>query len=120
LYVNESTQRRVWQYDLSPQGETANKRLLVQFADGGLDGMRCDIQGNLYITRYGNGVVAVVSPEGVVLREVALGGRNCSNIAFGGPDGRTCYVTLQDTGAVETFRADIAGRAWALAQRRSE
>lgn len=117
LYVNESAQRRVWQYDLSPQGEISNKRLLIEFPDYGLDGMRCDAQGNLYVTRYGKGVVAVVAPDGQVLREIALHGKNCSNIAFGGPDGRTCYVTLQDAGNVETFRVDVPGRAWQLAQR---
>ena len=53
LYVNESIQRNVWAYDLARDGEISNKRLLIQFADFGMDGMRCDIDGNLYITRHG-------------------------------------------------------------------
>ena len=116
LYVNESAQRNVWAYDLSPEGEVSNKRLLIQFPDFNMDGMRCDIEGNLYITRHGKGTVAKLSPAGEVLLEVQLTGKLCSNIAFGGPDGRTCYVTMADLGNVEVFRADLPGRSWQLFQ----
>ena len=119
LYVNESNQRNVWAYDLSTAGEVSGKRLLIRFDDFGLDGMRCDVAGNLYITRYGKGVVAVVSPEGVLLREVDLASTRPTNIAFGGPDGRTAYVTTQDRGNVETFRVELPGRSWALRQQGS-
>jgi len=118
LYVNESAQRNLWAYDLSASGEVSGKRLLLQFPDFGMDGMRCDGAGNLYITRYGKGTVAVVSPQGKVVREVQLTGRRPSNICFGGPDGRTCYVTLADRGNVEVFRTDTPGRSWKLFQRR--
>lgn len=116
LYVNESAQRNVWAYDLSPDGVISNKRLLIQFADFNMDGMRCDVEGNLYITRHGKGTVAKLSPAGEVLLEVALTGKLCSNIAFGGPDGCTCYVTMADRGNVEVFRVDIPGRSWQLFQ----
>lgn len=116
LYVNESAQRNVWAYDLSPEGDVSNKRLLIQFPDFNMDGMRCDIEGNLYITRHGKGTVAKLSPTGEVLLEVQLTGKLCSNIAFGGPDGRTCYVTMADRGNVEVFRADLPGRSWQLFQ----
>ena len=116
LYVNESVQRNVWVYDLSPQGEISNKRLLIKFDDFGMDGMRCDVEGNLYITRHGKGTVAIVAPDGNLIKEVTTEGKKPSNIAFGGPAGRTCYVTLQDRGNIETFKADNPGRAWALKQ----
>lgn len=118
LYVNETIQRNVWAYDLSPEGKISNKRLLIQFPDFGLDGMRCDVEGNLHIARFGKGVVAKVSPEGEVLLEVAVSGKNPSNIAFGGSDGRTCYVTLLGQGSVDVFRADRPGRSWRLYQER--
>lgn len=116
LYVNESAQRNIWAYDLSPEGDISNKRLLIQFPDFNMDGMRCDIEGNLYVTRHGKGTVAKLSPAGEVLLEVKLTGKLCSNIAFGGPDGRTCYVTMADRGNVEVFRADLPGRSWQLFQ----
>jgi gluconolactonase len=116
LYVNESVQRNVWAYDLSGEGKVSNKRLHHQFADGGMDGMRCDANGNLYITRWGKGEVAVLSPAGKVIQTVQLKGKNVSNICFGGKKGKTCYVTLQDRGCLETFNADFPGREWVMMQ----
>ena len=121
LYVNESAQLNVWAYDLSPDGRPSNKRLLLKFPDFGLDGMRCDVDGNLYVTRWGKGTVAKVSPQGKVLLEVALAGKRPTNIAFGGPDGRTAYVTVADPDHrnIETFRVERPGREWAPARRAS-
>ncbi|QJD66773.1 SMP-30/gluconolactonase/LRE family protein [Xanthomonas campestris pv. badrii] len=110
LYVNESMSRKVWVYDRQDDGSLRNKRLLITFPDFGMDGMRCDTDGNLYIARYDAGQVAVVSPAGKLLRTIALKGRKASNIAFGGTDGKQVVVTLQDRGAVETFRSDRPGR----------
>lgn len=111
LYVNESVQRKVWAYDLTADGSIINKRLLLQFPDHGMDGMRCDSEGNLYITRHGKGTVAMVSPQGEVLREIVLTGKKPSNITFGGTDGKTCYVTLQDRGCFEQFRVAYPGKS---------
>jgi sugar lactone lactonase YvrE len=109
LYVNESVQRRIWVYDLSPEHELSNKRLLVEFADFGLDGMRADQQGNLYIARYGKGTVAVVSPQGTLLAEIKLSGEFPTNVAFGGCDGKQLFITMQKSGAIETINVDFAG-----------
>jgi gluconolactonase len=117
LYVNESVQRNVWKYDIDKTtGAVKNKRLLIQFPDHGLDGMRCDVEGNLYIARYAAGEVTVVSPQGTVIERIKLKGQKPTNIAFGGADGKTVYVTLQERGTIETFRSDRAGREWLLQQ----
>lgn len=110
LYVNESVQRRIWVYDRAADGAVSNKRLFASFADAGLDGMRCDIDGNLYVARYDAGKVIVLAPDGTLLHEVATKGRKPTNLAFGGADGRDVDVTLQDRGAIETFRSDRPGR----------
>jgi sugar lactone lactonase YvrE len=112
LYVNESVQKSVWAFDLDGEGNISNKRLFHQFKDFGMDGMRCDVNGNLYVTRYGKGTVAKLSPDGVLLLEVQMKGKKPSNIAFGGKDGKTAYVTLQDRGFIETFRVENAGRSF--------
>ncbi|MEG1116694.1 MAG: SMP-30/gluconolactonase/LRE family protein, partial [Janthinobacterium sp.] len=57
LYVNESVQRNIWMYDIAADGSLSGKRLLIKFDDFGMDGMRVDIDGNLYVTRYGKGTV---------------------------------------------------------------
>jgi len=114
LYVNESFQRKVWAYDLAEDGAISNKRLLIEFPDFGMDGMRCDVAGNLYIARWGKGTVAKVSPNGKLLKEIVLVGKKPSNIAFGGVDGRTVFVTLQDSGNIESFQVDKPGREWKM------
>jgi sugar lactone lactonase YvrE len=112
LYVNESVQRNVWVFDIQPDGGVANKRLLRQFPDHGFDGMRCDAAGNLYITRYGKGTVVVLSPAGQVLREIDVLGARPSNLCFGGPDGRTVYVTEVEHRRLVQFRVETPGAAW--------
>lgn len=112
LYVGESVQRKVWRWDIGADGGLSGKHLLIEFPDHGLDGMRADADGNLYIARYGAGVVAVVSPEGQLLHQVRLRGDKPTNVAFGGADGRDVYVTLQDRGAIEVFRSPRPGREY--------
>lgn len=111
LYVNESIQRKVWRFDIDTLGNVSNKRLHISFDDYGLDGMRSDKDGNLYIARYGKGVIAVVSPAGKLLRETRLTGQYPTNVAFGGQDGKTVFVTMQKRGAIEYFSVPVAGRS---------
>ena len=113
LYVNESVQRNVWAFDLDSSGNISNKRLFHKFEDFGMDGMRCDVDGNLYITRHGKGTVVKLSYEGKLLKEIKMKGKKPSNIAFGGKDGKTAFVTLQDRGYIESFRVEIPGRSFA-------
>lgn len=109
LYVNESVQRKIWEYDINADGSVANKTAFMSFDDFGMDGMRCDIDGNLYITRYDKGTVLIVSPDKKILKEVQLRGKKPSNITFGGADGKTCYVTMADRGCFESFQAPYSG-----------
>jgi sugar lactone lactonase YvrE len=117
LYVNESVQRNVWVFPIKADGTLGEKKLLKKFDDHGFDGMRCDVDGNLYITRYGAGLVVKLSPEGKVLKEIDVLGKSPSNICFGGPDGRTAYVTEVEHKRVVQFRVDKPGLAWARWQK---
>lgn len=101
LYVNESVQRKIWVYDILEDGMTANKRELIAFDDHGLDGMRSDNQGNLYVCRYGKGTIVIISPSGSVLGEIQLIGKKPSNITFSN-DFKKCYITMADRGCIES------------------
>lgn len=111
LYVNESVQRNVWAYTIAGD-KLENKRLLKKFPDHGFDGMRCDVDGNLYITRHGKGTVVKLSPQGKVLQEIDVLGSSPTNICFGGPDGRTAYVTEVEQTRLVQFRVDKPGLSW--------
>ena len=112
LYVNESVQRIIWVFDVNKKGDISNKKSFYQFDDFGMDGMKCDKQGNLYVARHGKGVIAILSPDSKLIREVEMKGKLTSNITFGGPDGKTCFVTLQDRKCVEMFESTIAGKSY--------
>ena len=112
LYVNESVQRNIWAFTVDADRQLTDKRLVRMFDDHGFDGMRTDVDGNLYIARYGKGTVIKLSPQGDVLQEVDVLGARPSNVCFGGPDGRTVYVTEVESGRIVTFRVDRPGRSW--------
>jgi gluconolactonase len=112
LYVNESVQRKVWAFDVDASGNISNKRLFAEFPDFGFDGMKCDKKGNLYICRHGKGTIVVMSPTGKQIREIALKGKLCSNLVFGGKGGKEVFVTLQDRMGMEKFLNDIPGKGY--------
>ncbi|QMW16762.1 SMP-30/gluconolactonase/LRE family protein [Pseudoalteromonas sp. MT33b] len=103
LYVNESVQRVVWQYDLDDALNISNKRVLIRFDDHGLDGMRVNNQGHIFITRYGAGKVLEVSPEGKVLKTYTLKGQHPTNLTFN-DEQDTLFVTMQKRGAIEVIK----------------
>lgn len=109
LYVNESIQRKIWKYKVDDAGQLSDKTLFASFDDYGLDGMKCDVKGNLYVTRWGKGTVVVFSPSGKQIREIYLKGKSCSNLVFGGTRNKTVYVTLQDRKCMEKFENNIPG-----------
>ncbi len=112
LYVNESLQRKIWAFTLTDKGTISDKWLLKEFPDHGFDGMRCDVDGNLYVTRHGKGTVVKLSPKGKLLKEIGVLGSKPSNLCFGGPDGRTVYVTEVERSRLVKFRVDRPGLAW--------
>lgn len=110
LYVNESIQRRIWAFDIDEQGNISGQRTFASFNDYGLDGMKCDNKGNLFVARYGKGAIAIFNSQGRQIQEVNLKGKDVSNITFGGKDMKTCFVTLQDRKCVEKFRTSYSGK----------
>jgi len=110
LYLNESIQRRIFAFDVDEEGNISGQRTFASFNDFGLDGMKCDSKGNLFVARYGKGAVAVFNSQGRQIQEIAIKGKDVSNLTFGGKDLKTCFVTLQDRKCIEKFRTDIGGK----------
>jgi signal peptidase len=113
LYVAESETREIWAYRVD--GATlAAPRLIRKFSDFSLDGIRTDIDGRLYVARILKGTIELLAPDGKTIREIALRASEPTNLAFGGPDGRTVYVTQRKGGFIETFRVNRPGREFCL------
>jgi len=103
LYVNESVQRKIWVYDIVENGLLKNKQEFISFKDFGLDGMRCDGNGNIYVCRYGKGTIAIISPAGLLLKEIELKGKKPTNITFSNNYNK-CYITIADRGCIEVVK----------------
>jgi gluconolactonase len=118
LYVDESDQKNIWRFTITPDRRLVDKTLIRHFEGHGFDGMRADVDGNLYVCRIGGGTVMKMTPDGKVLREVPVLGKRPSNLCFGGPDGRTVYVTEVEQTRLVQFRVDRPGLAWKRWQER--
>jgi gluconolactonase len=95
LYIVESRaapHRRLWAYRVGANGELANKRLVIDAADGGaLDGIAIDAEGHIWCGWGGNGRVPSEPLDGVRVFDAAgkaLGHihlpERCANLCFGG------------------------------------
>jgi sugar lactone lactonase YvrE len=102
LYVSESVQRKIWVFDIESHRELINKQLFHEFPDFAIDGIRLNVDGNLYVTRHGKGTVAVLSPKGELINEIFLKGKKPTNLTFS-PNYSRCYVTLADRGCIEVI-----------------
>jgi len=87
LYVVESAMpRRIHVFDVVGGARLANKRLFVDPGTGTPDGIRCDVDGNLWCGwGMGPGLdgVAIFNPDGVLIGRIDLPER-CANLCFGG------------------------------------
>ena len=109
LYVGESDTREIWSYRIDGT-HLLSPKLVTRFDDFDIDGLRTDTDGNLLVARIRKGTIAVLSPQGKLKREIALNAKEPTNLAFGGNDGRTVFVTQRQGGFVESFRTDYPGR----------
>jgi signal peptidase len=113
LYVGESDTREIWSYRIDGNKLLAPK-LVKKFDDFSIDGIRTDVSGRLFVARILKGTIAVLSPVGVLEREIKLSAKEPTNLAFGGADGKTIFVTQRQGGLIESFRTDRAGREHCL------
>lgn len=105
-YINPTGNRKIWAFDVAADGSVSKQRQVYDFGRGrGGDGMRLDSQGNLWVAA---GVLAprtanesadvptgvyVISPRGEVLGRIPIPEDVITNLAFGGPEKKTLYVT---------------------------
>lgn len=115
--------RKVWAFDVSPDGSPSNQRLVFDFGRGrGGDGLRLDQDGNLWVAggiampRHAGETtdvppgVYIITPQGKLLGRVPIPEDLCTNLAFGGPDRKTLHVTAGKT----VYRVAVNVAGWAL------
>ena len=95
LYVNDTVQALIRVFDVNADGTLSNARVFAsgirsELEPGLPDGMKCDQHGNVWVTAPGG--VWVYSPRGELLGKVRVP-ELVANLAWGGPDFRTLYLT---------------------------
>jgi len=93
LYVNDTRLALIRAFDVNPDGSVGPGRTfhkLTGTEDGVADGMKCDVEGNVYCT--GPGGVHVIAPDGRLLGRLKIPG-HCTNMGFGDDDWKSLYVT---------------------------
>ena len=107
LYVNDTTEHYVRVFDVGPDGTLSNGRPFTELhgvAPGHPDGMKVDIEGNVYCT--GPGGVWVMDPKGKHLGLMKTP-EQCHNFTFGGEDLRTIFFACRTT--VYRMKVNIPG-----------
>ncbi len=105
LYVNDTEQTNIRAFAVMPDGTLSAGRVIAsgikeRLRTGVPDGMKCDTQGNLWLTAPGG--LWVYAPDGTLLGEVEFL-EHTANLSWGGPDWRTLFVCASTSlYAVET------------------
>jgi gluconolactonase len=110
LYVNDSNRHRklIRAYDVEGNGmvDLGSERLFCDMRGddrpGGPDGMKCDVEGNVYCT--GPGGIWVITPEGEHIGTIL---QRAVNLNWGDDDWQTLYFTGPTT--LHRIRLNIPG-----------
>ncbi|MDA7590156.1 SMP-30/gluconolactonase/LRE family protein [Pseudomonadales bacterium] len=102
LYVAETPTGRLWAYAIASPGALdvdIPRRMLAQRPDFHMfDSLAVDASGNVCVATLITGGITSHSPDGSAVEFFAMPDVLTTNIAFGGEDLQTAYITLSSTG----------------------
>ncbi|QNP60376.1 SMP-30/gluconolactonase/LRE family protein [Paenacidovorax monticola] len=111
LYLGVTRGNCVWRVPLLPDGSVAKVgQFFTSYGPSGPDGLAVDAEGRVLVANPGLGCVWVLNGRAEpveVLRGVP--GSSTTNLAFGGADGRTLYVTDSTHGHILRAALDVPG-----------
>jgi len=114
VFVNATRGNSVWRVPLWPNNRLPYKVgifLQLSGALGGPDGLAIDSAGNLAVAHIGLGAVWLFSRLGEPLARInSCKGLATTNLAYGGPDNRTLYITESESGSILKARLDTPGQ----------
>ena len=94
LYINDTRRHHIRAFDVMPDGslDLGSDRVFAELegdAPGAPDGMKVDVEGNVYCG--GSGGLWILDPSGRHLGTVVHGAAQTNNLAFGGSEWKTLY-----------------------------
>jgi gluconolactonase len=110
LYINDSRRGHIRSFEVMPNGTLAKQsdKVLIDVTgdeSGVPDGMKVDIEGNIYTG--GSGGLYIFDPSGKKLGIIRHGYTATTNLAFGGDDWKTLYFTSRNQ--LGSVRVNIPG-----------
>lgn len=112
LYVAATRANQIWRMPLHPDGTTSKVGAYIQLSGGsaGPDGIASDATGGLAVAHCGLGSVWIFSKLGEPLYRLrSCAGLSTTNIAYGGSENKTLFITESDTGSVLMAQLPEAG-----------
>ena len=111
LYVDNSSQRVIYVWDVLNDSTIANKRPFASMSLAGYaDGMKVDAPGNVFCT--GPLGIWVFTPDGAVIDTILVPGQT-SNCNWGEPDGKTLYITSgSSVYRIRLETTDVKNHGW--------
>jgi sugar lactone lactonase YvrE len=98
IYIDDTHRHHVRLFDLGADGGLTNDRIFADVSHGETtghpDGMKLDVQGNLYIAANTADGIWVYAPDGALLGCIAVP-EFPANLAWGGPDNTTLFITAR-------------------------
>ena len=107
LYVSDSQKKNIRVFDVNSDGTLANGKVFATLLGKGKgvpDGMKVDIQGNVYCS--GPGGIWIFSPNGELLHKILVP-EVVTNLAWGDQDYKTLYITASTS--LYRIRLNVAG-----------
>ncbi|NEO40896.1 MAG: SMP-30/gluconolactonase/LRE family protein [Moorea sp. SIOASIH] len=97
LYISDFQKGHIRVFDVQPDGTLSNGHIFAELKTsgkpGGPDGMKIDLQGNVYST--GPGGVWIFSPSANLLGIIEVPEIPAANLAWGDSDKKTLYITAK-------------------------
>ncbi len=102
LLVAATRSNSIWRVPLTPDGGVTKVGIFAYLSGGiGPDGMAMDRVGNIIVAHVGMGCAWLLSPKGEPLYRIqSCRGDGVTNVAFGGVDGKTLFITESETGTI--------------------
>lgn len=113
VFVNVTRDNAVWRVPLQPDGTPFKVGAFIRLSGGGgPDGLAIDEKGNLAVAHLGLGTVWLFSTLGEPLARIrSCAGSLTTNVAYGGDDRRTLFITESETGQILIAKLETPGRA---------
>ena len=111
MYINDTPRAHIKVYDVDQDGSLSNGRLFAEGIGSGVieegipDGMKCDEQGNIWVT--GPGGIWIISVGGEHLGVIKVP-ENTGNLTWGGEDWRTVFIPSSTS--LYTIRSKVGPR----------